>query len=68
MMFDGSSGRRPSAEARRYVYMVLATSLDVDLQDPDGWMFGGMENEVDRRRVRKAAVLVIAELQRKGNR
>lgn len=67
MKFDGSSGRRPSAEARRYVYRVLATCLDTDLGDDEGWMLGGIDCEFDRRRVKRAAELVIEELLRKGN-
>lgn len=67
MMFDSSNGRgRPSAQARRYVYAVLASSLTDDLTNSEGWVFGGMEDEVDRRRARKAAKLVIAELIRKA--
>lgn len=68
MKFDGSSGRRPSAEARSYVYRVLAASLETDLVDRDGWMFGGIENDADRRRVRRAAEKVIKELLSKGAR
>lgn len=67
MKFDGSSGRKPSAEARRYVYNVLATSIETDLGDHEGWLFGGLDDEVDRRRVKKAAKLVVAELLRKGS-
>jgi hypothetical protein len=66
MKFDGSTGRRPGAEARRYVYNILATMIDNDLGDNGGWLFGGMEDEFDRRRVRKAAKLVMAEMSRKG--
>lgn len=41
LKFNGSGGLRPSAEARRYVYRVLAASIDEDLRDFDGWLLGG---------------------------
>lgn len=66
MMFDGSSGMRPNAQARRYVYAVAASALETDLGDPDGWVFGGMEEKADRVLARKAALKVIAELRRKA--
>lgn len=66
MKFDGSSGKRPSVEARRYVYAVTAASLDTDLCDPEGWVLGGLVDEADIRRAKKATKLVIAELVRKG--
>ena len=64
--FDGRSGRLPSAEARRYVYAVLAASLADDITNREGWVLGGVEREVDQRRARKATQLVIAELMRKA--
>ena len=66
LKFNGSSGRRPSAEARSYVYAVLASALETDLGDPEGWMRGGIEEEPDERRVFKAARAVIKELRRKA--
>ena len=66
MRFDGSSGRRPDAEARKYVYAVLASSLVSDLIDPDGWVFGGIEDEEDKRRLRRVAKAVVEELRRKA--
>lgn len=66
LMFNGTSGRRPTAEARRYVYRVLASALREDLKDSEGWVFGGMVNEPDRRRAAKAARAIIDELIRKG--
>lgn len=68
MKFDGSSGKRPSAEARRYVYAVAASSLETDLTDPEGWLLGGLDDEVDRRRVKRETRKVAAELRRKANR
>lgn len=68
LKFDGSSGRKPSAEARRYIYRVLATALETDMRDHEGWMRDGITNDFDLRRLRKAAKLVVAELIRKGRR
>lgn len=68
MKFDGGSGRRPQTEARRYVYAVLASALSTDMSDPEGWVFGGMEDEFDRRRAKKAGRAIIAELLRKAKR
>lgn len=67
MRFDGSSGRRPVTEARRYIYNVLATAIGTDLEDLEGWLLGGIDEESDRRRIRKAAKAVVAELRRKGS-
>jgi hypothetical protein len=66
MKFDGSSGRKPSAEARRYVYAVLATIIDNDMNGEQQWFLGGIDDDADRRRVRKAAKAVEAEMIRKG--
>lgn len=66
MKFDGSSGRKPSTEARRYIYAVLAASLESDMRDPDGWVRGGIEDEFDLRRLRKEARKVFTELMRKA--
>ncbi len=68
MRFDGSSGRKPSAEARRYVYAVLATIIDNDMDGDQQWFLGGLEDDCDRRRVRKAAKAVEAEMIRKAKR
>lgn len=43
-------------------------SLENDLTDNEGWMFGGIENDADRRRVRRASEKVIKELLSKGAR
>lgn len=66
LLFDGSSGRRPSAEARRHVYRMLRLALRTDTEDPDGWLLGGVENAADVRRILRAAKAVYAELGRKG--
>lgn len=66
MRFDGSTGHRPSTEARRYLYRVLAAVIDCEMRDPDGWFRGGIKNEFDTRRLRHAAKLVAAEMMRKG--
>ena len=65
MKFNGSSGRKPQTEARRYVYAVLATAIEHDGDDIRGWLFGGLE-EPDRRRVEKAARAIVKELRRKA--
>lgn len=66
LMFDGSSGRRPQSEARSYVYRVLVAMLDHEITtDANEWMFGGVENEPDQRRIKKAIRAVQAELRRK---
>jgi hypothetical protein len=66
MKFDGSSGRKPSAEARRYVYAVLASCLADDMTDRGGWVFGGIDSDFDRRRLIRAGQLVVKELLRKS--
>ena len=60
--------RRPSAEARSYVYGVLCAMLESELtpDQRDGWMFGGIEMEPDKRRLRTAIGLVMKELRRKA--
>lgn len=40
-------------DARAYVYNVLAIIVDHELTDEDGWMFGGIDNDFDRRRLVK---------------
>jgi hypothetical protein len=64
--FTGQSGLRPQTEARRYVYLVLASMLARELEDDEGWMFGGIEDESDRRRLGKAIRAVRVEMKRKG--
>lgn len=66
LKFSGASGLRPSAEARRYVYAVVAAALIADIEDREGWVFAGLENDFDRRRAEKAARLVVKELLRKA--
>jgi hypothetical protein len=64
--FDGSSGKRPSAEARRYVYDCFATTLAADLDNGSGYIFEDDDlDEFDVRRIQKAVKLVIKELRRK---
>lgn len=71
-LFTGSQGRRPQTEARRYVYAILAKMLSDELRQGDehggGWMFGGVEDEVDLRRLKKAIKAVRSEMQRKAQR
>lgn len=68
LRFTGDSGRRPQAEARRYVYGVLATMLEHELtaEARDGWIFGGIEFDADRRRLRRAVRDVVKTLRRRA--
>jgi len=70
LKFDGSSGRKPQTEARRYVYDVIVQMLDAQLthepERTEGWVFGGITNEFDRRRVTKAIKAVQVEMRRKA--
>jgi len=66
MLFDGSSGRRPSAEARRYVFRVLVRTIAEDLTNNDGWLLGGVEDATDRRRIKNEAVRLAKSLERKA--
>lgn len=68
LRFNGSSGSKPQTEARRYVYRIISTMLTSELGDREGWMFGGIDNEFDRRRLRKAIVAVRDEMKRKADR
>jgi hypothetical protein len=67
MKFNGSSGRKPQTEARRYVYAILVAVLEHEHHDPDGWMFGGVEDSFDQRRLHKAINAVKAEMRRKAD-
>lgn len=44
---------RNCVEARAYMFNVMASVIDNELTDDqkDGWMFGGVDNEFDRRRL-----------------
>ncbi len=66
LKFQSSIGRRAQTEARRYVYAILVAMLEHEHSDPDGWMFGGVENEVDQRRLHKAIRAVQKEMLRKS--
>lgn len=59
-------GGKPSTQARRYVYQVLATTLEHDLNNDSEWLYDGMD-EFDIRRVRQAVKKVIVELRRKAD-
>lgn len=67
LMFNGENGRKPTTEARRYIYRVLATALETDMTDHEGWILGGVDREPDRRRLHIVAKKVVKELLRKGN-
>ena len=66
--FTGANGRKPSTEARRYVYAILVPMLQHELCDEAQWMFGGIDCEFDRRRLRIAIKKVIVEMERKAAR
>lgn len=66
--FDGRTGAKPQTEARRYVYRVLATIIVSERTDADGWFYGGITNEFDRRRLKKALEAVRIELVKKAGR
>ena len=67
MKFNGASGRKPSAEARRYIYRMLAMSLEEKLSDGTGNPYDddGLD-ELDRRRIQRVGDLVVRELRRKA--
>ena len=70
--FDGKHGRKPSAQARRYIYERLAVLLKTDMCQhpaPDGGSFvlQHIDNEFDERRIRKEAAKIVSELHRKAN-
>ncbi len=68
MRFNGSSGRKPSTEARRYVYACIAAALDNGTERSGGGWFGlGQDaDEFDRRRLHRALNLVRDEMLRKA--
>lgn len=71
LRFNGTNGRKPSAQARRYIYERLAVMLKEDMYQhppPEGGSFvlRHIDNPFDERRVRKEALKVISELHRKA--
>ncbi len=69
--FTGANGRKPSTEARRYVYAILAQTLEADLSNGSEWLSdargdNGLD-EFDRRRVVAAVKKVIVEMRRKAS-
>lgn len=69
-LFDGSSGRKPQTEARRWVYGVIATLLQNNQERGEhGWFaLGDDGDEFDRRRLNKALDAVCKEMERKQSR
>jgi len=65
MKFTSANGR-PSKAARRYVYNVLVAMLAHELTDHEGWMFGGIDNDCDRRRLKNAILAVKVEMAKKA--
>jgi len=69
LRFKGdATGQKPSTQARVYVYNVLVAMIDSELTESEGWMFGGIEADADRRRLKRALHKVRAELLRKARR
>lgn len=71
LKFTSANGAgRPSTQARRYVYQILVAMLDAQLnhhpENIEGWMFGGIEHEADRRRVSKEIRRCMADFARRG--
>lgn len=64
--FNGSGGRKPSTEARRYVYKCLASVLEEEIELSSIWLCADDMDEFDRRRVLIAAKKVVIELRRKA--
>lgn len=62
MIFDGSSGRKPSIEARQFVYRMAAAYI---LNDE--YMYTREMDEFDRRRVDAAVTFIAKQLQKKAN-
>lgn len=42
---------KKAVDARAYMLNVLVTMIDHELGDEGGWMFAGIDNEFDRRRL-----------------
>lgn len=66
MRFDGKTGMKPSAQARRHIYATLANFLEDDVTNDGAWALGLLDDEFDRRRARNEARKVVAELRRKS--
>ena len=66
--FTGASGMQPQAEARRYVYRIVESMLAHERPGDGGWIYGGIENEFDVRRLKKAVSAVRKEMLRKAER
>lgn len=55
---------KPQAQARKYVYRIIGAILENS--DERRWFFDGVDDEFDRRRIRKAIDAVQKEMFRKG--
>lgn len=67
--FKGADGRKPSTEARRYVYRRISKLLEDELQEGIGWLWEGDDiDEFDRRRIHAAVYKVAAEMRKKAAR
>jgi len=61
-------GSRPRSQARKYVYSVLSLMLEQELNpdEKEGWVFGGIDDERDRMLLKKAVKMLIREFEKKG--
>lgn len=70
LKFSGDGKTKPSTQARKYVYRVIGAMLDHQLSDNtenrEGWIFGGIDNEFDRRRLTAAIKRIQLEMYKKG--
>jgi hypothetical protein len=65
MEFTKSNGTKPSTQARRYVYRIVAELLDGDIANGSEWMWREFD-EADSRRIMNATKKIIAEMRRKA--
>jgi hypothetical protein len=65
MKFTKSNGTKPSTQARRYVYSILAAQLEFDIANGSEWMWREFD-EADSRRIINATKKIIAEMRRKA--
>ena len=70
MRFRAEGGRKASTAARAYLYGVVASMLEAEYAtspaNREGWVFGGIENDFDRRRLLKELKKLEAEMLRRA--
>jgi hypothetical protein len=62
LKFTSEGGRRAQTEARRYVYRMVQAMLEHELTDSEGWVFGGIQQEPDERKLKRAVRDVMNEM------